>query len=148
MNHRRTRLAVFLAAGVLLLSACGGSPGLAALDRAATAQDELPADVEFSPGFEAASVRLLATENGLKFYAAQGADRRTVCLAVVSVEGPGGWTAGCGTLATAGTLVDVGSGPLEVSAALTADGTTAELMESDGWTKVHENVYIREFTAG
>lgn len=104
----------------MLPSACGGNTGLAALDRAATAEDVLPADVNFSPGFVPDGTRLLATEDGLRFYAAQDADLRPQ-----------------------GKIVNMSSTPMAVSAALVADGNDPQLMESDGWTRVHGNVYIK-----
>ncbi len=46
----------------------------------------------------------------------------------------------------AGKLIDLASVPLGISAALTADGTESQLMESDGWTTVRGNVYIKYLT--
>lgn len=143
MKNRRLSLTIILAAGALMLAGCSGDPGLAALKGPATAEDALPAMVNLPDDDNAGESRLLVTDGNLQYFAAQDADHKRACLAVVSTDSQDSWHAGCGSLNTSGEIVNMSSAPLAMSAVLVGDGFAPELLEDDGWKKIHDNVFIK-----
>jgi outer membrane murein-binding lipoprotein Lpp len=132
--------AVFGAA--VLLSGCSGQVGLKALDRASTPDDKLPAGVTLQNDMNADSVRLLATKDGVKYFAAENADATIACVAVVPPGDAPRWIAGCGSLNTSGRIVEVSGLGGAPSTTLVADGFDTRKLESGGWTKVADNILV------
>jgi hypothetical protein len=83
--------------------------------------------------------RLLAVNDGVKYFAAK--NNGTACVAIVSVADPSSWTTACSKSLTGGEIGTVsrsGAG----SAILVADGSGTNPRQSEGWTKVQDNLLI------
>lgn len=142
---KRISLPIVVAAGVegLLLSGCSGPAGLTALDRAATDDDTLPAFVNLPEGVNRSSTRLLATKDGVRYFAAESDDARTACVAVVpSGEGPD-WQVGCSDAAGPGQIATVSGQNGTLSTILLADGSDTGKLEP-GWTKIADNIMVAD----
>jgi hypothetical protein len=125
----------------LVLSSCSGPSGFKALERAATASDELPAGVNFG-GQEVDELLLVAEANGNKYFLGQNAAKSIACLAVFPTDNPSGWHTSCTSGGTAqGKLLETG-GPSQDSSILVADGYDTKELEASGYTKIHENILI------
>lgn len=131
-----------LVGAALLLGGCSGQAGLKALDRAATPEDKLPPGVTFQQDVKADSARLLATRDGVRYFAAENADATVACVIVVPPGGDPRWMAGCSTLNTTGRIVEVPSVGGAPSTMLITDGSDTRKVESEGWTKVTENILV------
>lgn len=115
---RVTQLLV-VAAAVGLLAACSASPVFADLERAATADDVLPADLPASAGedFVDGSVRLVGDHDGVEYFLAWSASIRNGAC-VVAFRSADEWVGGCGgpggplTLSGGGTTVVLASDDL------------------------------------
>ncbi|MGX1749151.1 hypothetical protein [Glutamicibacter protophormiae] len=82
MRIRFLGTALLLGMGVALLPGCASDSGIPAIDRPAKAGDRWPGDpaVLSDNGMSFESSRLLATHNGLDYYAATSEDKK--CLLV------------------------------------------------------------------
>lgn len=140
MKFARVRFSAGLMATALLLAGCSGQAGIKALDRDATADDVLPAFVIVPEPANAETARLLATRNGIQYFAVQSDDLKTACLAVVQGDESTSWQMGCGQNNGSGKILDLqGAGSL--SASLWADGSDTGTIEP-GWIKLTDNVLV------
>jgi hypothetical protein len=125
----------------LLLSSCSVPSGFKALERAATASDELPADLNFGEQ-EVDKVLLVAEADGNKYFLGQNAEKSNACLAVIPMESPSGWHTSC-TPGRAGEGMLLGtSGPSRESSMLVSDGYDTKELEASGYKKIHENILV------
>lgn len=132
-----------VAAGLaaLLLSGCSAESGLRALDRAAAPEDILPSFVTLQEHVDRDSSRLLATRDGVRYFALQSDDARTTCLAVVPPgEGPD-WQVGCSDTRRSGEIVNMSSLKDQLSTILLGDDSDTGKIEP-GWTKIEDNVLV------
>lgn len=135
-------IAAVLAAGVLL-GGCTAQSGIKALDRQATAEDRMPDGFTFSgTQVKAESARLLAEKDGVKYFAAKADATHEACVVIVSDAYPSVAASGCGSLMNSGREVVTVHNATGKSAVLVEDGIDTKQWESEGWTKVHENVLI------
>jgi hypothetical protein len=103
---RHARQLVTAALGTaILLTACTGTGGLKALDRAATAEGALPASVSVAEA-NPESVRLLAGTGGVKYFGAKGENGSLGCIVVFPTAKPEKWGA-CASRPTNGEIVTV-----------------------------------------
>lgn len=125
----------------LLLGGCSNAAGISALDRDATAEDALPGG--FSAEGEAApeTTRLLVTHDGVKYFVG-AKDSGGTCLFVVPETNPGLGVAGCKESPTTGGEVLTVSGRVSPTTLVT-DGFDSKKLESDGWTRIHENLLVK-----
>jgi len=125
----------------LLLGGCSNAARISALDRDATAEDALPSG--FSAENDAASetTRLLATHDGVKYFVS-ATDAGGSCLFVVPEANPGLGSAGCKESPTTGGEIITVSGRVS-PAKLVTDGFDSKKLESEGWTKIHENLLVK-----
>lgn len=116
-------LSLVAAAGItiLLLSGCSGQTGLRALDTEATPADTLPAGVNLSAEVNRDSSRLLATEEGVRFFGVQSDDARTTCVAVVPPGESPDWQVGCGDTRISGEILRMSSLSVGYSTILLGD---------------------------
>ena len=126
----------------LLLGGCSGQAGLKALDRAATPEDRLPPGVTIQQDVKADSARLVATRDGVRYFAAENDDATVACVVVVPPGEDSRWIAGCGSLNTTGRIVEVSSVGTATSTMLITDGFETRKLESEGWAKVTENILV------
>ena len=130
-------------AGALLLSGCGGTTGLAALDRPATAEDTLPGHVTIPPEVEPESVRLLVEDGRFQYYGSQDADRRLGCFLIVATDKAEDQVTSCVEMKAQPFNVAVAAPVAGISASFVADGFNTAQLESEGWTKIHDNVLVQ-----
>ncbi|MGP9503076.1 hypothetical protein ACT3TS_12785 [Specibacter sp. AOP5-B1-6] len=140
---KRVSFPLVVAAGLaaILLSGCSGESGLKALDSAATPDDTLPAFVSLQEQVDRDSSRLLATRDGVRYFALQSDDARTTCLAVVPPgEGPD-WQVGCSDARRSGEIVNMSSSKEQLSTILLGDDSDTGKLEP-GWTKIADNILV------
>lgn len=144
MNRYRNHLVTLVAGLALVMSGCSAQNGLKALGRAATPEDTLPGGVALGEEVKPGGERLLATRSGVRYFGAENEEGTLACLAVVPSGADPMWFAGCGNQIASDQIVEV-SGPARASSAmLVKDGVDTSQLESEGWTKIHENVLVAE----
>lgn len=143
MNRVSLQLSAVAGIAILLLAGCSGQTGLKALDRTATPEDTLPAAVTLPNKVDRDSSRLLATRDGVQYFAAESDDAKTTCLAVVPAGKEPGWHVGC-TESNGPGQIALGSGSNgELSTILLLDGSDTGKLES-GWTKIADNILVSD----
>ncbi|WP_026555016.1 hypothetical protein [Arthrobacter sp. 35W] len=145
MTMKSIQLFTTALCAVLLLGGCSGQVGLKALDRAPTAEDVLPAGVAFPEGPQSPnpdSVRLLAANDGVQYYAAENDDATVACIAVVPPGDMPPWIVGCGSSNSSGQIIEVGGPGGRWSATLVRDDYDTRKLESSGWTRLTDNLLI------
>jgi hypothetical protein len=139
----KRQLVQVFAAGLgaaLMLGGCSNPAGIKALDRGATAEDALPA--AFAVDEFDGQTRLLATHDGVKYFAARGLKSGTVCVAAVPEADVRDAWAACGPLSSDPVIVTT-SGSDGTATKLVVDGFDSQQLESGGWSKVHDNLLIK-----
>ena len=134
---------VVAALAMLALVSCTPEPqqpGMAILDRAASAEDEVPAFVDLK-GKDPSTVRLAADLGGFRFYLARPAQEAGFCLIQVAEAGKDRWGSACTTdgkpvLTT--NLLGFGS-----EAAVVADGEDTGDLVGQGYALIQDNILIR-----
>lgn len=142
----RVLTAAGAAAALLALSACSSYSGITAVQRAAEARDDLPAEVRSVNPDMPSDYRLLAEDARVKYFAAESPDHKTACIAVYPVDEPDQWTIGCADgiedIREIVTVSHIG----QPTAKLVTTGFDTRTLESEGWRKVHENVLVGAVT--
>ncbi|WP_104119083.1 hypothetical protein [Arthrobacter sp. B1805] len=129
-----------LAIAVVGLSACGGADyGIAALERDATSEDQLPAFVS-DEGVDVESIRKVAEQDGVSYFIGTWEDREGFCVYSVVVDD---FTGGCGTGSENVVTVSPAPGSDLPHMTLVTDSYSDDDLERDGWSQVHENIMIR-----
>lgn len=140
MNRHTIPLMTAAFGAAILLAGCTAPAGFQALNRQATADDNVPEGFTFEgTDVQAESARLLASQDGVKYFAAQNKDSHEACLVIVPEAKDSLWIAGCGSFARGGEVITV-TNATGLSAVLVTDGTDTDRRQSEGWTKVHDNV--------
>ena len=88
------------------------------------------------------NARLLAEKDGVKYFAAKADATNEACVVIVPDTDPSLWVAGCGSLMNSGREVVTVNNATGKSAVFVDDGIDTKQWESEGWTKVHDNVLI------
>ena len=138
----RVSKTVAIAAAVLLLPACSGYRGIAAVHREVDARDSLPADVRNANPDQPSDFRLLVEDAGVKYFAAESEDFTKACIAVYPVDEPDQWSIGCSDgITNDREIVTVGHVG-QPTAKLVTTGFDTRALEDSGWKKIHDNVLI------
>lgn len=141
MKHASFPFVVVAGLAALRLSGCSGESGLRALDRAATPDDALPLFVTLQEQVDRDSARLLATRDGVRYFALQSDDARTTCLAVVPPGVDPEWQVGCGDARRSGEIVNMSSSKEQPSTILLGDDSDTG-KDEPRWTKIADNLPI------
>ena len=142
MNRHRFPLITAVLAAAILVGGCTAESGIKALDRQSTAEDRMPEGITFTgTHVNAEDARLLAANDGIKYFAAKDDATNEACVVIVPDTNPSLWMAGCGSLNSVREVVTVNNASGK-SAVLVVDGIDTKRWESEGWTKVHDNVLI------
>lgn len=142
MFSRRIFAATILVAMVAPLSACSSHTGIAALERPATPDDALPAEVMLGDTIDRDSARLLTTHEQNRYFAATSPHSTDACIIVVPSDSSSPWVAGCGLLGAPDIIVTASITPGKSSASLVRDDADTRTQESEGWTRIHDNILI------
>lgn len=143
MKHFSLRFVGAAGIVLVLLTGCSGQAGLKVLDRAATVEDALPAIVPLPDQVNRDSARLLASKDGVQYFAAQSDDARTTCMALVPPGDASDSHVGCGDTKSAGEIVNMSSSEGAFSTILLGDDSDTGKIES-GWIKIADNILIAE----
>lgn len=129
-----------LAIAVVGLSACSGADyGIAALERDATSEDQLPAFVS-DESVNVESTRKVAEQDGVSYFIGTMADREGFCAYSVVEDD---FIGGCGTASGKVVTVSPAAGSDLPQMTLVTDSYSGDDLERDGWSQVHENLMIR-----
>lgn len=142
MKRRSFPLIAVVGIAGLLLTGCSGQAGLEALKRDATPEDSLPSSLSLPAEVDRDSSRLLATKDGVRYFAVQSDDARTTCMAVVPPD-ENDWHVGCGGTTTSAEIVKVSSAKGPYSTILLGDDSDTGKIES-GWIKIADNVLVSD----
>lgn len=143
MKRRSSPFIAVAGIASLLLTGCSGQAGLNALQRDATPEDSLPSSITLSEDVNRDSSRLLATKDGVRYFAVQSDDARTTCVAVVPSDEENDWHVGCGETRNYGEIIKVSSAKGPYSTILLGDDSDTGNIES-GWIKIADNVLISD----
>ena len=135
--RRYVALAVGMA-GVLSLVGCADSAGIAALERAAASDDQLPGHV-LTRGVDVDSVRKVAERDGVMYFISESETDEGHCVIQVKVPDATIWASGCST----GNVVTSRTTGIVTTVALVTDNFATENLEKEGWTKIHTNLFTR-----
>jgi hypothetical protein len=126
--------------GLLGLTGCSGGDDIAALDRAATSNDQLPRYV-LTQNLDVASVRHVVEHDGINYFISKPEEDNGFCVIQTKGQDNTAW----GTACSAGTgkvVTNQTTGIPEV-VTLVTDGYATDDLEEAGWTKIQENLLIR-----
>lgn len=148
MTKLKLSAAMALLAVPLLLAGCSSDEyDIAALEAPAGHDDVLPSgsELRLPVKIDEGTVRLLVEDDGRQYFGAESADGTDFCVAVFSVEQRFGAFAGCGAAkaSTANRITTVG-GPDGKTTTLVRDNADTERLESEGFRRIHQNVYVAE----
>lgn len=145
MTYRVLKAAA-AAACLLLMAGCSSYSGIAAVQRAAEAKDDLPAEIRNAPPGMPSDFRFLTEEAGVKYFAAESSDHATACIAAYPIDKPDQWVVGCGDRITADREIVTVSHIGQPTVKLVTTGFDTRALESEGWRKVHPNVLVGRAT--
>jgi hypothetical protein len=142
MFSRRILAATILVGVMAPLSACSSHTGIAALERPSTPDDALPAEVMLDETIDRDSARLLTTHEQNRYFTATTPHSTNACIIVVPFDADAPWVAGCGLLGATDIIVTASITPGSQAASLVRDDADTRALESEGWTRIHDNVLI------
>ncbi|WP_146069576.1 hypothetical protein [Arthrobacter sp. B0490] len=142
MQRERLGMVAVLAGLALGLSACGGSDDIAALERDAVLDVQLPEYV-YTEDLDVSTVREAVQSEGFTYFLARSKDDG-FCVIRTSDQGESAYMSGCGT--KPGLVVTTHSGTTAIGPsdmALVTDGYATDDLEDEGWTKIQANILVR-----
>lgn len=122
------------------ITGCTGGDGIAALDRDATSEDQLPAYV-LTQNFKVDSVRRVAEQDEVTYFISKLNEDNGFCVIRAKGQDEAAWGMGCGT-GTGKVITNFTMGISE-EVTLVTDGYATDDLEEDGWSKISENLLIR-----
>jgi hypothetical protein len=147
MKRPATIIALIIAAlsAGIVLSPAPPPPTIRALDRAATPDDFLPEGIPPLPG-EEHTIRLLAAADGIRYFVGQSRGATSTCLTIYPDDHPTQWVTGCGQPTDSREeIVRTGVNGIVTAVLVSDDFDTNQLVE-EGFSRVHENVYVIKTT--
>ena len=132
MARKRIVASILLVAATLTGCSATAPFGVPALSADQQASDELPRTLAESGSLDPATSRLLASADGIQYFAAEPASGDGLCF--VLYESPDSWGSGCATGLPIGVKLE---GHPEAQLSIYAD-------ETDEWMPIGENVVIRK----
>ncbi|WP_247827974.1 hypothetical protein [Arthrobacter antioxidans] len=140
MHVKQVAAVAVLALSATVISACSGADdGVAALNREATPEDQLP-DFVSDSSLDIDSVRKVAEQNQISYFIGEMKDDKGFCAySTTNDDFIGGCGEGNGQLVT----VSPGAGSGLPQFTLVTDSYSSEDLRGDGWTEVHDNILIR-----
>lgn len=142
MFSRRIFAATILVGTMATLSACSSHTGIEALERPSTPADALPAEVMLDETIDRDSARLLTTHEQNRYFTAASPHSTDACIIVVPFDTNSQWVAGCGLLGATDIIVTASITPGNKAASLVRDDADTRALESEGWTRIHDNILI------
>jgi hypothetical protein len=127
-------------AGLLGLTGCSGGDDIAALDRAATSDDQLPSYV-LTQDLDVDSVRQVVEHDGISYFISRPKEDNGFCVVRTKAQDDTAWGTACST-GTGKVVTNQTTGIPEV-VTLVTDGYATDDLEEEGWTKIQENLLIR-----
>lgn len=140
MHFKQAAAATVLAPTLILIGGCSSAEyDITALDREATAEDQLP-DIVVDESVNADSVRKVAEQNQVAYFVGAMNDDQGYCAyAVHNDDFIGGCGRGNGQLVT----VSPGEGSSLPQMTLVTDFYDSADLERDNWAEVHTNILVR-----
>lgn len=142
MFNRRILAATILVGVMASLSACSSQTGIAALEREATPEDALPAEVALSETINLDSARFLVSHEQNRYFAAVASTTTDACIIVVPHHDSSEWFAGCGLMGGSDVIVTASTTAGSRTASLVRDDADTRALVSEGWNRIHDNVLI------
>jgi hypothetical protein len=142
MSIRRIFTVAICIGAMLQLSACSGHTGIQALERQSTPSDVMPTEIELADTVDKESSRLLTTHEQVRYFVAASPDSSEGCIIVVPPGADPQWFAGCSALGASDVIVTASTMPGNISASLVRDDADTRTLESEGWTRIHDNILI------
>lgn len=149
MKRKRSAVSVISALVLVGASACSSANyGIAALNREASAEDQLPAvmadqlpNVVSNMDLDVESVRKVVESDGVSYYLGEKDSEEGFCVIYAPDED---WLGGCGE-AFAGQLVSLFPGEeMDLpQVTLVEDEYSTQNLERDDWNRIHDNILIR-----
>ena len=135
------RYAVFTvgAVGLLGLVGCSGGDGIAAIDRAATSDDQLPGYV-LTQDLDVGTVRQVVEHDGVSYFISEPKEDNGFCVIRTKGQNETAWGTACGT---GGGMITNQTTGIPGVVTLVTDGYATDGLEEEGWTKIHDNLLIR-----
>ena len=121
------------------VAGCSGGDGIAAIDRSATSEDQLPSYVS-TESLDVDSVRLVAEHDGIAYFISRPADGSGFCVIRIPDRIQTVWAAACGQ---GGNVVSTSSIGISQSVTLVTDGYSTSDLEKVGWEKITDNLLVR-----
>ncbi|VXC50605.1 conserved exported hypothetical protein [Arthrobacter sp. 9AX] len=138
----RITAAILSIATALSLSACAPTPArISALDREATAEDVLPAQIPAVMG-EQHTTRLLAAKDGIRYFVAQADNSAYTCVTGYPDNRPELWFTGCSDQSGPGKEIVRTARNGVASVVLVPDGYDSSALVKDGFEAVHPNILV------
>jgi hypothetical protein len=140
MQFKQLSASGVLVMAVVGLSACSGAEyGIAALERDATSEDQLPAVVS-DESLDVESARKVAEQEGVSYFIGAMKDDEGFCTySVADDDFIGGCGTGSGQVVTVSPAADSDLPQMT----LVTDSYSGDDLERDGWSEVHDNIMIR-----
>ncbi|GAA2853199.1 hypothetical protein [Paenarthrobacter ilicis] len=141
MKHRLL-LTVIAGTALVALTGCTSYTGIAAIQRAADARDDLPANVKSSDPDMPSNYRLLVEDADVRYLGAESQDHSVVCVAAVPALKPDQWVIGCSDGIINDREIVTVSHIGQPTVKLVTDNFDTQALESEGWRKIHSNVLV------
>jgi hypothetical protein len=142
-NVRKRALCIAGALGLsLTVAGCSGGDDIAALDRAATSQDQLPDYALTPPNVDVGSVRQVLERDGVTYFISKASEGTGFCLTRTKGQDPEIFGTGCSP--EAGQVITQAVAGIPETVMLVTDGYDTEDFESEGWTRIHDNLLIAD----
>lgn len=140
MQPRRYAAIAVGMSGLVSLGGCSGGGGIAALDRAPTADDQLPGYV-VTQDLDVDSVRLVVEQEGINYFISERKEGVGFCLTLTKDQDERAWISACG--GPVGEAITAQSRGIPGVVKLVVDGYSTDYLEENGWTKIHDNLLTR-----
>jgi hypothetical protein len=140
MRFKSYRMVVVGTVFLLGITSCSGGDGIAAIDRDATSEDQLPPYV-MTPNLKLDSVRRVAEQDEVTYFISKLDEDNGFCVIRTRGQDETAWGTGCGT--GTGRVITNSTTGISEAVTLVTDGYATDDLEKDGWTKISENLLIR-----
>ena len=142
MHLKQVAAATTLISALVLISGCSSAEyGIVALDREATAEDQLP-DMVIDDRVNVGSVRKVAEQDRVAYFIGAMNDDQGYCAYAVDDDDEN-FTGGCGSGSDQVLTVAPGEGSNLHQMMLVMDSYDGDSLKRDNWAEVHPNILIR-----
>lgn len=131
---------LLIASSALVMTACASTSDLGILEQDPLPEQPAAQASQIPEIIDPGSLRFAVEYEGANYFIGTSTDKKMGCVLAYPTTGSN-WLSGCGLLGGSNAIVNTSNGT-GTQVLLVADDADPKSLTGDGWTQIHQNIYL------